>query len=98
MLWTGSILREFRRYAFGYTPYFIPERERNGVHDKRTEGDREEQGEIGREGSVQLCASLGFLLSTSSGRGQTGIISFGKLPEPPLWRSHGTLACLFNCG
>lgn len=33
---------------------------------------------------MQLCASLGFLLPTSSGRGQTGIISFGKLPERPL--------------
>lgn len=64
----------------------------------RKEGDREERGEIGGDGPVQLCASLGFLLSTSSRRGQTGIIRFGKLPERPLWRSHGTLVCLFNCG
>lgn len=72
---------------------------RNGARDKRTEGDRVGGwGEIGREGSVQLCASLGFLLSTSSRLGQTGIIRFGKLPERPLWRSHGTLVCLFNCG
>lgn len=77
---------------------FPRKRKEMGARDKRTEGDRDERGEIGREGSVQLCASLGFLLSTSSSRGQTGIIRFGKLPERPLWRSHGTLVCLFNCG
>lgn len=54
------------------------------------------RGEIERGGSVQLCASLGFLLSTSSSRGQTGIIRLGKLPARPLWCDHGTLVCLFK--
>lgn len=96
--------KRMQRYSFwpqALVVLFIQEgRNRNGVHDTRTEGDREksERLEIGREGSVQLCASLGFLLSTSSCLGQTGIIRFGKLPERPLWRSHGTLVCLFNCG
>lgn len=33
---------------------------------------------------VQLCASLGFLLSTSSRGGQSAIIRFGMPPERPL--------------
>lgn len=45
---------------------------------------------------MQLCASLGFLLSTSSRRVQTGIIRLGRLPARPLWRGHGTLVCLFK--
>lgn len=61
-----------------------------------TERDSDVWGEIGRGGSLQLWASLGFLLPTSFNRGQTSIIRLGRLPAQPLWHGHGTLVCLFE--
>lgn len=64
----------------------FPESKRNGVRDKSAVGDVRGEAEkggggVGVGGSVQLCASLGFLLSTSSSRGPKPA-SFGLANYP----------------
>lgn len=85
-MWNKSLLLSiYRESALWFHCHFF--KKQNKCHSR----DEMWEGRV-----AQLCTSLGFLLSTSSSRGQIGIIRLGWIPARPLWCGHGMLVCLFK--